>query len=908
MKKTLLLVDGSSFLYRAHFAMPNLRSPDGEPSGAIFGLINMMKRTQIVSKPDYIACVFDAPGRTFRHELYTEYKSHRPPMPDDMRTQIEPIHQAIEALGWTIIMQSGVEADDIIATIADFAINQNIKCVIATSDKDIAQLVDDNISIITGKEEILDSNGVLEKYGVRPDQIIDYLMLMGDTSDNIPGVDKVGPKTATKWLNEFGSLENLLKNAGSLKGKVAQNLIEAQSQFDLTRKLVTIKKDCDISKWVKSIDDLLPKEKNFDVLKEIYTRFGFKTFLKDLESIDNLPTLQRKKDEEKVDIATEKTIKTNYVLVDTIDKLESCLEEIKQANLVALDTETNSLDQLKTRLVGISLSTDIGKAWYIPVAHQVELGCNQLMKAEVLEAMRSWLESEQKTKILQNAKYDMHVFANEGIVLKGIKHDTMVLAYVIDTNQRVGLEALSLKYLNRKGLSYEEICGKGAKAITFDYVPLDQATQYACEDADFTFHLLTELLPKLEGFEGLKFIYDLEMQVLQVLFDMERVGVLIDSSKLLSQSEIISCRLSKLESEIFNLAGEEFNINSPKQLSEILFTKLKLETQGKTRTGVISTNEDALEKLALDHPIAVHLLEYRSLSKLKSTYTDKLPTMINKVTGRVHTVFSQTTVLSGRLSSFDPNLQNIPIRNEDGRQVRQAFVAEDGFKLMSADYSQVELRLMAHISNDEGMLKAFKEGADIHRSTASEVFGVPLSEVDDSQRRAAKAINFGLIYGMGAFALANNLGISRETAQNYIYKYFDRFPKVRKFMDDIKIQASQDGYVETIYGRRIYIPGIQDSKGARKSALERVAINAPVQGSAADIIKMAMISVHKWISQNKLNSRIILQVHDELVLEVHESEIEILKLKLPKLMEDVAKLDVPLEAQVYVGSNWDEAH
>lgn len=904
----MLLVDGSSFLYRAHFAMPNLRSPDGEPSGAIFGLINMMKRTQIITKPDFIACVFDAPGKTFRHDLYKEYKAHRPAMPDDLRDQIESVHQAIDALGCNIIMQSGVEADDIIATLADYATKNQIKTIIATGDKDIAQLVNSNVEIITGKEEILDRNGVFEKYGVYPEQIIDYLMLMGDSSDNIPGVDKVGPKTASKWLQEYGTLEKLLQNNDSLKGKVAQNLKEASPQFELTRKLVTIKDDCDISQWVSSMDDLLPKDKDYAVLKEIYTRYGFKTFLKDLERIDELSDEENDMGGEGEGIATIENIETNYKLVDTKEALAECIENIQKADLVALDTETNSLDQMQARLVGISLSTEIGKAWYIPVAHQNELGIKQLEKAEVLDALRSWLESEKQNKILQNAKYDMHVFANEGISLRGIKHDTMVLAYVIDTNQKVGLEALAEKYLSRKGYSYEDICGKGAKAITFDYVPLDKATQYACEDADFTFHLLSVIKPLLDISEGLQFIYDLEMKVLPVLFDMERAGVRIDSKKLLNQSEGISERLKELERKIYELAGEEFNINSPKQLSEILFNKLKLEAQRKTKRDIGSTDEDTLQKLALDHPIAVHLLDYRSLSKLKSTYTDKLPTMVSKKTNRVHTVFSQTTVISGRLSSFDPNLQNIPVRNDDGRMVRQAFIAQDGFKLVSADYSQVELRLMAHISDDDGMKKAFKKGLDIHRSTASEVFGVPIEEVQDSQRRAAKAINFGLIYGMGAFALSNNLGIDRMTAQNYIMTYFDRYPNVKRFMDNIKLKALNDGFVETIYGRRIYLHGIENSKGAQRSAIERVAINAPVQGSAADIIKMAMVAVHDWLKSENLKSRLILQVHDELIIETHEIEIDLIKEKLPQLMQDVADLSVPLIAEVSVGDNWDEAH
>ncbi len=885
--------------------MPNLRNKAGEPTGAIYGIINMMRKISQDFNPDYMVCVFDAPGKTFRDDLYPDYKGQRPPMPDDLRVQIEPIYETIAALGWHIIAQPGVEADDIIATLAEIARQNDVKTVISTGDKDIAQLVNEHISLInTMTGERLDREGVKDKFGVFPEQIIDFLMLVGDKVDNVPGVEKVGEKTAAKWLNEYGTLDNLIAHADKLSGKIGENFRQAMAQFDLTRQLITIKKDCDMHEFYQGLESLQPKEVDNTKLIELFNRFGFKTFLREVSGdTEAVPTQDSRVDDALPAIPTD----INYQMVNTPAQLQNLLETIQSAELVAFDTETNSIDPMQAKLVGMSFSVKVGQAWYVPLAHMGLLD-EQLDKAQTLTLLKPWLEDTTARKVLQNAKFDTHVLANEGIQLKGVKHDTMLMAYVLASNKKVALEELASRYLGRQGLSFEEVCGKGASAITFDYVPLDKATQYACEDADFTFQLAQVLAPKIEAVAGFAATYDLEMQVWPVLYAMERVGVKLDERELHQQSGELGDTLAKLEKQAYELAEQEFNLNSPKQLGEILFDKLQLPVVSKTSKGAPSTDEETLSKLAEDYPLPKLILEYRSLAKLKSTYTDKLPKMVFTGTGRVHTNYAQAAVVTGRLSSSDPNLQNIPVRTEEGRRVRKAFIAEPGYHLMSADYSQIELRVMAHISGDENLQKAFAEGKDIHRATAAEVFGVELEAVSSEQRRAAKAINFGLIYGMGAFGLAANLGISRDAAQNYIARYFTRYPGVAAYMETTRAKANDDGYVETVFGRRLWLPEIQGAKGPRRAAAERAAINAPMQGTAADLIKKAMVAVQQWLVEQKMQSRMIMQVHDELVLEVKDEEAALVKEQLPKLMASVAELAVPLLAEVGEGENWEQAH
>ena len=857
-------------------------------------------------RPDYMACIFDAPGKTFRDDLYPEYKAQRPPMPDDLRLQIEPIYQTIAALGWPVIAQSGVEADDIIATLAEIAYQHDVKTVISTGDKDITQLVNGHINLInTMTNEALDREGVLNKFGVYPEQIIDFLMLVGDKVDNVPGVNKVGDKTAAKWLQEYGSLENLISHADEIKGKVGEYFREAIPQFPLTRELITIKRDCDVSDFYTQLDDLKPRAQDDERLAELYNRFGFRTFLRDVTGDEQ--SVPEQDARQSVDIPQAPTT-VHYQMVNTAEQLADCLKQVRQAEVVAFDTETNSLDPMHAKLVGMSFSVEVGQGWYIPLAHSGNLLDEQLDKQATLAEFASWFSEPNAKKILQNAKYDAHVLANEGFELQGVVHDTMLMAYVLESNKKVSLEDLAERYLGRRGLSFEEICGKGAKAITFDLVDLEKATQYACEDTDFTLQLAQVLMQKIEQDEGFKRIYDLEMQVWPVLFKIERNGVKLDEKALFEQSAQISAQLQQLEQQAYAMAGCEFNLNSPKQLGEILFDRLQLPIISKTAKGAPSTSEDVLSKLAQDYPLPAVLMEYRSLNKLKSTYTDKLPEMINQRTGRVHTHYAQAAVVTGRLASSDPNLQNIPVRTEEGRRVRKAFVANPGWHIMSADYSQIELRVMAHISNDENLQKAFAEGKDIHRATASEVFGSTLDEVTSEQRRAAKAINFGLIYGMGVFGLAANLGIARDAAKSYIDRYFMRYPGVAMYMEKTRELAASQGYVQTVFGRRLWLPEIKGAKGPLKAAAERAAINAPMQGTAADLIKMAMVAVQNWLEQEQLESKMIMQVHDELVLEVKDEEADRVREALPRLMSEVAELSVPLLAEVGEGQNWEQAH
>ncbi|MDO9023911.1 DNA polymerase I [Zwartia sp.] len=906
MKKTLLLVDGSSYLYRAFHAMPDLRNAQGEPTGAIYGVVNMMRKMLHDYQAQYAACVFDVRGKTFREDLYPEYKSHRPPMPEELAAQIEPIHEAIRAMGWMVIGVEGVEADDVIGTLAHWATDHDVHTVISTGDKDLAQLVTPHVTLVnTMSNEKLDPTGVVRKFGVGPERIVDYLMLVGDTVDNVPGVQKVGPKTAAKWIEEYGSVDTLVERAAEIKGVAGENLRAAIGQFPLTRELLTVKIDCDLSREVPNIEMLVPREPDRDALIKLYERYGFRSWLRELTGEqERVPKGDARVPAE----AAKPTAPTHqhYSMVTDWESLDLWLGRASAASCVALDTETTSLEPMQARLVGISLSVEAGSACYIPLAHRGTDAQGQLPKQEVLQRLKSWLEDKQATKLLHHAKYDTHVFANEGIDLRGVSDDTMLQAYVLESHRGVGLDELGQRYLGVKGLSFEEICGKGAHQICFDQVDLERATQYACEDADFTFRLHEVLRPKVRQNDKLEFIYQLEMQTSRVLFEIERTGVRIDSAELGRQSHALGQELLALEQRAYSLAGQPFNLNSPKQLGEILFNKMQLPVVRKTAGGAPSTDEEVLTKLAEDYPLPKVLLEYRGMAKLKSTYTDKLPKMVDASTGRVHTHYSQASVITGRLASSDPNLQNIPVRSEAGRRVREAFVATHG-KIISADYSQIELRVMAHVSNDANLQKAFAAGEDIHRATASEVFGVSLSEVTGEQRRAAKAINFGLIYGMGAFGLASNLGITRDAAQSYIDRYFTRYPGVAQYMAETKTIAHAQGFVETVFGRRLWLLDI-NAAGARRAGAERAAINAPMQGTAADLIKLAMVAVQNWLHDQKLKSKIVMQVHDELVLDAPDDEIELIKQNLPRLMCEVANLRVPLVAEVGVGPNWEQAH
>ncbi|WP_116792294.1 DNA polymerase I [Achromobacter dolens] len=905
MKKTLLLVDGSSYLYRAFHAMPDLRNAQGEPTGALYGVVNMLRKLVSDYKAEYAACIFDARGKTFRDDLYPEYKSHRPPMPEDLAAQIEPIHRAVRALGWPVLAIEGVEADDVIGTLACRAAERGVHTVVSTGDKDLAQLVNSHVTLVnTMSGEVLDEAGVVNKFGVPPDRIVDYLMLVGDTVDNVPGVTKVGPKTAAKWITEFGSIDKLVEGAEGIKGVAGSNLREAIPNFPLTRQLLTVKCDCDLTGHVDSVDDLTPRGRDEATLTELYERYGFRTWLRDLTGdAERVPTGDARVAAEVPAAPTE----LDYRIIADWAAFDAWMALAQGAELVALDTETTSLDEMQAKLVGLSMAVAPGVACYIPVAHRGPDGATQLPKDEVLARLRPWLEDASRPKLLHHAKYDTHVFANEGIRLAGIAEDTMLQAYVLESHRGVGLNDLAQRYLGRSGVSYEDLCGKGAKQIGFDEVAVDKAGHYAAEDADFTLQLHRVLRPQVAADAGLERIYLLEMQVSAVLTTIERNGVKVDAAELGRQSHKLGQEMLQLEQKAYELAGQPFNLNSPKQLGEILFGRMQLPVVRKTAGGAPSTDEEVLSKLAQDYPLPQVLLEYRGLSKLKSTYTDKLPRMINPATGRVHTHYSQAAVITGRLASSDPNLQNIPVRTEAGRRVREAFVAEQGL-LLSADYSQIELRIMAHVSDDANLQRAFAAGEDIHRATASEVFGVSLADVSSEQRRAAKAINFGLIYGMGVFGLASNLGITRDAAQAYIDRYFARYPGVAMYMENTRRVAREQGYVETVFGRRLQLPEIRGASGPRRQGAERAAINAPMQGTAADLIKMAMVAVQDWLEAEKLRTRMIMQVHDELVLEAPDSELDLVKEALPRLMCNVAELRVPLVAEVGVGKNWEQAH
>jgi DNA polymerase-1 len=894
--------------------MPALTNSHGEPTGAVYGVVNMLRRLLLQYEPQHLAVVFDAKGKTFRDELYAEYKAQRPPMPDELVAQIEPIHNIIRAMGLPMLQVEGVEADDVIGTLARQAARIGNSVLISTGDKDLAQLVDEHITLInTMSDTLLDPPGVKEKFGVPPERIVDYLALVGDTSDNVPGVPGVGPKTAAKWLQEYGSLDNIVARAGDIGGKVGESLRASLHLLPLTRKLVTI--HCDV-KLGTAPSDLVRRAQDVAKLKELFQRLEFKTWLADLGGASHVtapaprrapaaPVVQGEMSVTSVD-----NTNAEYEAVLDDATLDRWIGRLRQAGEFAFDTETTDLDAQRAEIVGVSFTDKSGAAAYVPLAHRYPGAPTQLDRAHVLHKLKPLLEDPDVGKIGQNLKYDLTVLSNHDIALRGIRYDTMLESYVLDsTASRHDMDSLALKYLGYKTVKYEDVAGKGKGQINFSDVPVEQATTYAAEDADITLRLHQHLWPRVQATPALvKLFHELELPLVTVLARMERHGVRIDAALLRTQSTELAKRMLELEQEAHRVAGQPFNIASPKQLGEILFDKLKIPVLKKTPTGQPSTAEEVLQELALDYPLPHLILEHRGLAKLKSTYADKLPEMINPKTGRVHTSYHQAVAATGRLSSSDPNLQNIPVRTAEGRRIRQAFIAESGHKIVSADYSQIELRIMAHLSGDAGLIKAFGDNQDIHRATAAEVFGAALDAVSDEQRRAAKAINFGLIYGMSAFGLARQLKIERAAAQEYVDKYFRRYPGVKQFMDATREQARSRGYVETLFGRRLYLAEINAANVARRQGAERAAINAPMQGTAADLIKKAMIDVDAWLMDTKPPARMIMQVHDELVFEVADSAIDLVKAQVRQLMEQAATLAVPLVVDVGVGNNWDEAH
>lgn len=894
--KPLILVDGSSYLYRAYHALPALSNARGEPTGAIFGVINMLRKLMSDYRPALMGVVFDAKGKTFRDELFTEYKANRPPMPDELNVQVEPLLELIQAMGLPLLQVDGVEADDVIGTLSRQADCHDVTVVISTSDKDMAQLVNDRVTLVnTMSDTRLDRRGVEDKFGVPPENMIDFLSLIGDKIDNIPGVPGVGPKTAAKWLRQYKSLDGVIAHANELKGKVGENLRAVQDQLPLSYQLATIKCDVDLS---VSLKDLSIREEDGKRLRVLYQRLGFKTWLSALDHTDKpSPNEAPNRD-------------ADYQVVLNRQQLDAWLVRLKQAPVFSLDTETTSIDYMKAQVVGMSFAIKEKEAAYLPFAHDYADAPNQLDRETVLSAFKHLLEDPSVKKLGHNLKYDRNVLANHGISLTGIAHDTMIQSYVLNsTANRHDLDTLCEKYLDHTNIHYEDVAGKGSKQLTFNQVPLEMAAPYAAEDADMALRLHHFFWPDLEKLDLQRTLYEnIEVPLIEVLSRMERNGVLIDAELLAAQSQELAQRMNRLEAEVIALAGEEFNLGSSKQLQGILFEKLGLPIVRKTPKGQPSTAEDVLQELALDYPLPRLILEYRSLSKLKSTYTDNLPKQINPRTQRVHTSYHQAVASTGRLSSANPNLQNIPIRTSEGRRIRQAFIAPPGFRILAADYSQIELRIMAHLSRDQGLCEAFNHGLDIHRATASEVFGVSEDEVSTEQRRAAKAINFGLIYGMSAFGLARQLGIERASAQQYVDLYFARYPGVREYMDQTREKARKTGYVETLYGRRLYLSEIHARNAQRRQYAERTAINAPMQGTAADIIKKAMIDVDEWLRSSTVPARMIMQVHDELVFEVQQDAVETVHAEIVERMSGSAKLSVPLEVDAAVGDNWDEAH
>jgi DNA polymerase-1 len=893
-KHPLVLVDGSSYLYRAFHAMPGLSNSSGEHTGAVYGVTNMLRKLLADYDPQYIAVVFDAKGKTFRNDLYPEYKAHRPPMPEDLRPQVPLIHEIVDAMGLNLLVVEGVEADDVIGTLATQTAKEGRDTVISSGDKDLAQLVNRHINMVdTMKDVVYDHDGVVEKFGVPPERIIDFLTLVGDTSDNIPGVPKVGPKTAAKWLEQYGSLDELIAHADEIKGKIGENLRGALEQIPLSKELVTIKRDVRLKQKPK---DLKRRAIDEPRLRELFARLEFRTWLAELGGTNV---------GEQAAAAEGK-----YESVLTMKALDGWITRLKQAGLFAFDTETTSLSVMDAEIVGVSFTETTGQGAYVPVAHDYPGAPDQLDRNAVLEKLKPLLEDPQQQKVGQNLKYDAEVLANYGIDLQGIRFDTMLESYVLDsTASRHDMDSLALKYLGHKTIKYEEVAGKGKNQIAFNDIALEQAVPYAAEDADITLRLHQELWPRLQKIPSLEKLFDdIEMPLIKVLVRMERTGVRIDATMLRKQSQELATRILEIEQLAHQAAGQPFNLGSPKQIQEVLYDKLELPVLKKTPKGAPSTAEEVLQELALDYELPALILEWRGLSKLRSTYTDKLPEMINERTGRVHTSYHQAVAATGRFSSSDPNLQNIPVRTKEGRRIRQAFVPESGSLMVSADYSQVELRIMAHLSGDAGLQRAFTEGADIHRATAAEVFGVAPDQVTDLQRRNAKAINFGLIYGMSAFGLARQLKIDRGAAQEYIDLYFSRYPGVKQYMDDTRAQAHDTGYVETLFGRRLYLPDINASNHTRRQYAERTAINAPMQGTAADLIKLAMLAVDDWIQQEAPEIKMIMQVHDELVFEIPEKMVEKAEPRIRELMAGVADLAVPLVVDVGTGKNWDEAH
>ena len=917
--RTLLLVDGSSYLYRAYHALPDLRSASGFPTGAIRGVVSMMKLLREQYPAMHGACVFDDKGKTFRDDWYPEYKATRTAMPDDLALQIEPIIEAVKLLGWPVLTVPGIEADDAIGTISCMAAKGGFQVVISTGDKDLAQLVGENVTLInTMSQERLDVAGVTAKFGVPPERIVDYLALIGDTVDNVPGVDKVGPKTAAKWIAEHGSLDGVIAAAPGIKGVVGENLRKALDWLPQGKRLVTVVTDCNLSGHVlgwPEFDALALGEIDAPALLAFFDRYGFGAMRKELETATGASTgtaVAGAGSDASIDvpdgIPSEPIVK-NYETVTTLDALDRWVRRVEAAAIAALEIETDSPDAIRANLIGIALSDAPGEAAYVPIGHDYAGAPDQIALDVALERLRPWLENAEAIKVGQNVKADSHVFARLGVDVRGYRHDTMLESYVYEAHKTHGLESLAFRHLGRTALSYEDVVGKGVGQIPFAQVSIERAADYAAEDADMALHVHQALAPLIEAEPGLASVYrTIEMPASAVLARMERTGVLIDSALLATQSRELAERMLALESEAFALAGQPFNLGSPKQIGEILFGKLGLPVGRKTASGAPSTDEEVLAELGKDYPLPAKLLEHRSLSKLKGTYTDKLPLMVNPATGRVHTTYAQAVAVTGRLSSNDPNLQNIPIRTAEGRRVREAFIAPEGASILSADYSQIELRIMAHLSADAGLLHAFGAGIDVHRATAAEVFaGGDLDAVSAEQRRFAKVINFGLIYGMSAFGLAANLGIERSAATAYIERYFARYPGVKRYMDETRASAIEKGFVETLFGRRVHLPEIR-KPGPRRSAAERQAINAPMQGTAADLIKLAMIAVQDALDREQRATRMIMQVHDELVFEVPEHELDWAREAVPRIMAGVATLAVPLVADVGIGANWDEAH
>lgn len=938
-KKTLLLVDGSSYLYRAFHAMPDLRADPADPlspaTGAIRGMVNMMQKLRKDVRADYAVCVFDAKGPTFRDALYPAYKAQRSPMPDDLRSQVAPIHEVVRLLGWTVLDVPGVEADDVIGTLACMASAQGIEVIISSGDKDLSQLVDEHITVIdTMNDRRRDLAGVEAEFGVPPRLMVDYQTLVGDAVDNVPGVPKVGPKTAVKWLLEYGSLDALVARAGEIKGVVGENLRQSLDWLPKGRELLTIKKDCELGDYIAGLpamESIAMGAQQTGALKDFYEKYGFKGLVRQINTDNTSPELIAETEDRKAQPKTkaadasspglfdepapadtpplaERTTNLRYDTVLSWELFDAWLAKIEAAELVALDTETTSLDEMLAQIVGLSFSVTPGEAAYIPLTHDYPDAPEQLPRDEVLARLKPWLENPAKAKLGQHVKYDRHVFANHGIEVQGYAHDTMLQSYVLEVHKPHGLASLAERHVGRSGINYEDLCGKGAHQIKFNQVDIAKAAEYSCEDSDQTLDVHRVLWPQLQANDKLRFIYALEMQSSETLYRIERNGVLIDAPMLAVQSHELGQRILQLEAEAYEIAGQPFNLGSPKQLGEIFFDKLGMPVVKKTPSGARSTDEEVLEKLAEDYPLPAKLLEHRSLSKLKGTYTDKLAQLALPRTGRVHTHYAQAVAVTGRLSSNDPNLQNIPVRTPEGRRVREAFVAPAGSVIASADYSQIELRIMAHLSGDEALLRAFTDGLDVHKATAAEVFSVALDQVSSEQRRYAKVINFGLIYGMSSFGLARNLGIETKAAAAYIDKYFQRYPGVKNYMEQTVVFAQDHHFVETVFGRRLYLAEINGGNGPRKKAAERQAINAPMQGTAADLIKLSMVKVQQVLDAEKRATKMIMQVHDELVFEVPEAEVAWVRSEIPRLMAGVAELKVPLLAEIGVGPNWEQAH